>query len=76
MHYVVVLFHLHEVGGVSEARSLEQVPGVAPQRRHFAEFVAVALEVAVIDGIEARQGGEEPDVGLGDRITHEIPLAR
>src|ERR671926_197780 len=52
---VVVLLDLHEVNGVPEAGRLEQVPRIGPQDRHFTEFVPVALEVAVVHGIEARQ---------------------
>ncbi|MNI91813.1 hypothetical protein D3C73_1495250 [compost metagenome] len=70
-----MLFDLHKVSGVPEPGCLEQVPGITPQCRHLAELVAIALEVSVIDGVEACQGGEEPDVGLSDGVAHKIPLA-
>ena len=76
VHDVVVLLDLDEVDGVAEAGRLEQVPRVGPQHRHLGELVPVALEVAVVDGVEAGQRGEQPDVGLGDGVADQIPLVR
>ena len=76
VHDVVVPLDLVEVDGVAEARRLEQVAGVGPQHRVLGELVPVALEVAVIDGVEAHQRGEEPDVGLGDGVADQVALAR
>src|SRR4051812_35334700 len=56
---VVVLLDLLEVGVVAEASCLEEVAGVAPQRRHLGQLVAVALEVAVVDRVEAGKGREK-----------------
>ena len=67
-----MLLDLLEVDGLAEAGGLEEVAGVAPERRHLGQPVAVALEVAVVDGVEARQGGEQPHVGLGDRPAHQV----
>ena len=75
VHDVVVLLDLDEVDGVAEAGGLEQVPRVGPQHRHLAELLPVALEVPVVDGVEADQRGEQPHVGLGDGVAHEVPLA-
>ena len=36
----------------------------------------IALEVAVIDGVEAHQRGEQPPVGLGDALADQIALPR
>ncbi|QGW33453.1 hypothetical protein MAA44156_03270 [Mycobacterium avium subsp. avium] len=69
---VVVLLDLDEVDGVAEARRLEQVPGIGPQHRHLAQLAAVAFEVAVVDGVEPGQGGEQPHVGLGDGVAHQV----
>ena len=74
VHDVVVLLDLDEVDGVAEARRLEQVARVRPQHRHLGQLGPVALEVAVVDRIEAGQRGEQPDVGLGDGVAHQIPL--
>ncbi len=72
MHPVVVPLGLLEVDRVAEPRRLEQVPRVRPQHRHLGELVPVALEVAVVDGVEPGQRGPQPDVGLGDRIADQV----
>jgi hypothetical protein len=68
----VVPLDVVEVDRVAEARRLEQVAGIRPQRGELAELVAVALEVAVVDGVEAHERGEQAHVGLGDRVAHEV----
>jgi hypothetical protein len=73
---VVVALDLVEVHGLAEAGGLEQVTGVGPERRHLGEFRAVALEVPVVRGVEAHQGGEEADIRLGELVTDEIALVR
>ena len=65
---------LREVGGVAEAGGLEEVACVGPQHGQLAELVPVALEVPVVDGVEADQRREQPDVGLGDRVADEVAL--
>ncbi len=64
---VVVLLDLGEVDRVSETGRLEQVPRVVPQHRHLRQFAPVALEVPVVDGVEAGERREQADVGLGER---------
>jgi hypothetical protein len=77
VHEVVVPLDVVEVDRVAEPRGLEQVARVAPQRRELDQLVAVALEVAVVDGVEADQGGEQPYVGLGDVVTDQVaPLGQ
>src|SRR5688572_25610768 len=51
LHHVVVLLDLVEVDGLAETGRLEEVTCIAPQVGHLDELVAVALEVAVIDGV-------------------------
>src|SRR3954451_10965661 len=58
VHDVVVLLDLVEVDRVPEPRSLEQVARVRPQHRHLGQLAPVALEVAVVDGVEPDQRGE------------------
>ncbi|MCY1223315.1 hypothetical protein D9M72_354360 [compost metagenome] len=70
-----MLLDLHEIDGVAEAGRLEQITGIAPQRRHLAQFLPVALEMAVVDGIEPDQRGEQPHIGFRDGVSHEVPLA-
>jgi hypothetical protein len=67
---------VHEVGGVAEPGGLEQVAGVGPQHRQLAELVPVALEVAVVDGVEPGERREQPHVGLGDGVAHQVALRR
>jgi hypothetical protein len=73
VHLVVVLLSLLKVDRVAEPRGLEQVPGVGPQHRHLSQLVPVALEVTVVDRVEADQRGPQPDVGLGDRVADQVP---
>ncbi len=75
LHHVVVPLDVVEVDSISEARRLEEVARVRPQHRHLAELLAVALEVAVVHGVEAHQGDEEAHVGLGDGVAHQEALA-
>ena len=63
---------LHEVGGVTEARCLEQIPRVRPQHWHLGELRPVAFEMAVVHGVESQQRGEQPYVGLGDRVADQV----
>src|SRR5450759_5383484 len=51
-----------------------QVGGVGPQHWHLGQLGPVALEVAVVAGIEADQRREESDAGLGDRVPDEGAL--
>src|SRR5512142_1097348 len=74
VHLVVVAFDVVEIDGVAKPWGLEQVAGVGPQHRHLGELVPVALEVPVVDRVEADQGGEQPDVSFGDGVTYQVPL--
>jgi hypothetical protein len=76
VHLVVVPLDVVEVDGVTEPRRLVEVAGVRPQDLILRQLPAVALEVAVIDGVEADQRGEQPDVRLGDRVADQIALPR
>lgn len=70
-----MLLDLHEIDGVAEAGRLEKIPGIGPQRGHLAQFLPVALEMAVVDGVEPDQRGEQPHVGFRNGVSHEVPLA-
>ena len=76
VHLVVVPLDVVEVDRVAEPRRLEQVPRVRPQHRQLGQLLPVALEVAVVDGVEPDQRGEQPDIRLGDRVTQEVPPVR
>src|SRR5215213_11349703 len=72
LHDVVVPLDLLEVDGLAEARRLEEVARVAPQRGQRGQRAAVALEVRVVDGVEADQRREQPYVGLRERGAHQV----
>ena len=74
MHDVIVLLDLYEVGGVTEARRLEEIAGVGPEHGELAQLVPIALEVIVVHRVEPDQRREEPDIRLGDRVSHQVPL--
>jgi len=71
---VIVLLDFGEIGSIAEARELEEFLEIATQIRHFGDLGARALEVPVVDGIEANEGGIEPDVGFGDVLTDKVAL--
>ena len=71
---VIVLFDLLKIRGVTEAWRLVEVAEVAPEMRHVADAVAVALEMVVVHGVETHQGGEQANISLGDAITHEVTV--
>src|SRR5699024_5034927 len=59
VHQEVMVLDLLEVRAVAEARRLEKIAEVAPQVRHLRDLVSIALEVVVINHVEANQGGVE-----------------
>src|SRR3954447_8002277 len=62
VYAVVVPLDVVEVDRLAESARLEQVTRIGPQHWHLGQLVAVALEVAVIDGVEARKRREQPNV--------------
>src|SRR5579872_5778446 len=73
MRGVVVPLDVIEVRCVPEGGQRVQVARVAPQIRVVGQPAQVDLEVVVVDRVEAGQGHPEPDVGLGDRVTEQVP---
>ena len=53
---------------------LEEVSGVRPEDGELAELGPVALEVAVVDGVEAHERREQADVGFGDGVADEVAM--
>ncbi|CAM5550473.1 hypothetical protein SVIOM342S_06727 [Streptomyces violaceorubidus] len=74
VHLVVVALDVVEVDGVPEPGRLEEITDVGPQHRVLRQLPAVALEVAVVDGVEADQGREQPDLRLRDRVPDQVAL--
>ena len=72
-HVVVALDVLH-VHGPGDARHLVELAGIAPKIRIIDQAAPVALEVVVVDRVEAHQGGEGAPVGLGDARAGQVAL--
>src|SRR3546814_15882852 len=61
-----------EVDRRGHAGLLVEVAQVVPQARVVGQAPDVALEMPVIDGIEAQQRGEQAPVGLGLALAHQV----
>src|SRR5215210_2519001 len=71
---VVVLLDVVHVDRLCDAWSLVEVLQIAPQVRVVHDTPQIALEVAVIDGVEANERGKEAPVGLRYAVaTQEAP---
>src|SRR5690606_5065135 len=55
-----------------DAGPLVQLAQVAGQVRVVGDAPQVALEVAVVDRVEAHQGGEQPPVRLGEAFAEQV----
>ena len=66
-HVIVPLDVIH-VHGLGDARHLIEVAQIVRQVRIVGDAAQVAFEVAVIDRVEADERGEQPPVGLGQRV--------
>src|SRR5690349_2893422 len=75
MAHVIMAFDVIEPHGPGDARKLIEIAREAPQVRVLVDVAQVALEVAVIDGVEADQRREEPYVGLGQPVAQQIAPA-
>ena len=58
-----------EVGRLPHARPLVKLARKAPQVRVFCDASDIALEMPMIDGIEANKRGEQPPVRFGDALA-------
>ena len=73
VHDVVVLLDLVEVDRRRRSPASGRGRGRSPTASGISvSLLPVALEVPVVDGVEARQRREQPDVGLGDRVAHQV----
>ena len=71
---VVVAHDVVEMHRLRHAGSLVQFPGVGPEMRIVDQAVSIALEVRVVNRIEAKQRRSQPPVGFGDAGAHQIAL--
>jgi len=67
--FVIVVFDMLEVGRFLHARPLVKLACKAPQVRVVGDAPDIALEMPVIDGIEANECGEQPPVRFGDALA-------
>jgi len=74
MTLVVMQLDVVKIAGFLDPWLLIQVFEIVPKIRVFVNVTQVALEVDVIDGVEAEQGREYTPVGFGDSIATQIPL--
>src|SRR5690606_418227 len=63
-----------EVHSARDTRPLVELAEVIPQRRVILEAAQVALERAMVGGVESNQRGEGAPVGLGTIFTREIAV--
>src|SRR5690554_7400806 len=74
MAVIVVLLDMVKVHRVGYSWLLVEIPQIAVEVVVVLDPAQVALEVPIIDGIEAYQGRKEPPVGLGNLITDQVAL--
>src|SRR5215218_664501 len=72
---VVVALDVVEVDGLRDPGHLVEVAQVRVQAGVVRDPPQVALEVAVVDGVEAHQRREQPPVGERLRVAHQVALA-
>ena len=73
---VIVPHDVIEVYGLRHSGPLIQFPRIGPEVRIVDNPFPVALEMQVIDEIEAEKGCSKTPVCLGDPISHEIAMSR
>src|SRR5690606_3070375 len=76
MACVVMAFDVGEIDGFGDARPLVELAQPVRQVRIILDPPQVALEVAVIDGVEADHGGEEPPVSFGEKFAGQVTPLR
>lgn len=60
-----------EIGGGAETRDLIEVTGISPQVLELGEPLPIAVEGAVVSGVEAHQRHPQAHVGIGDVVTQQ-----
>ena len=63
-----------EIHRLGDAGQLEDVANIPGNIRVILEPLPVTLEVAVVDGIETYQCGEQANVRLGQDFTQQIAI--
>ena len=73
--HVIVPGDMVEIHRLRHAGHLVELARIAPEVRIVDQPPAVALEVAVIDRVEAEERGREPPVRLGQPVAHQVAAA-
>ena len=73
---VVMPLDVIDAHGLVDARHLIEVTEIVRQILVIADAPQIALEVAVIDRVEANERGEQPPVGLGHARAGDVALPR
>src|SRR5690348_6643881 len=68
---VIMRLDVIEVNRLADARHLIERARVVPELGEIHQAVAIALEVAVVDRVEAHQGGEQPPVRFADLVAEQ-----
>ncbi len=72
---VIMPLDVIHVDGRGDAGLLIKIAQIVREVRIVDDTPQVALEMAVVDGIEAYERREQPQVGLGDRAARKVALA-
>ena len=75
MAAIVVVGDVVLPDGGGDARHLVKLARPGPEVRIVAQPLAVALEMRVIDRVEAHGAGEHPPVGLGQPVPGQVAVA-
>src|SRR5690606_13147607 len=71
---VIVALDVVHMHGTGDFRDRHHPGHEVAQGRVVGDLPQVALEVPVVDRVEAHQGGEQPDVRLGHAVTDQPPF--
>lgn len=76
MAVVVVLLYVLKVHRIGNPRPLVQLAQVTKQARIVFQAFKIALEMAVINRVEANQGGKQAPIGQGHLLAQQIAALR
>src|SRR5258707_10234759 len=73
---VVVPLDLIEVDGIGDARDLVQLAQIVPQIWIVDDAPQIALEVTVVNRVEADEGGEQAPISFGHARSSQVASMR
>ena len=76
MTVIVVLLYVLKVHRIGYARPLIQLAQITEQTGIIFQALEVTLEMAVINRVEAHQGGKQAPIGQGYLLAQQIPALR